>query len=126
MIPLQLSVPRETGTLLDVALVIYQQKVHIVKKSTCWNCVVENKFVLFDRPYKIQVLSNDSGLIEPILNTVSLHQIKKHSQMSLLAYFIQEFGPINSEGFLTAQMNFIKSVAGYCLISYLVQVCIIH
>jgi len=77
---------------------------------------------LFVRPYKIQVLSNDSGLIEPILNTVSLHQIKKHSQMSLLAYFIQEFGPINSEGFLTAQMNFIKSVAGYCLISYLVQV----
>ena len=98
------------------------KKYIFVKKSTCWNCVVENKFVLFARPYKIQVLSNDSGLIEPILNTVSLHQIKKHSQMSLLAYFIQEFGPINSEGFLTAQMNFIKSVAGYCLISYLVQV----
>ena len=77
---------------------------------------------LFVRPYKIQVLSNDSGLIEPILNTVSLHQIKKHSQMSLLSYFVQEFGPLNSEGFLSAQMNFIKSVAGYCLVSYLVQV----
>merc|ERR1719414_1066573 len=77
---------------------------------------------LFVRPYKIQVLSNDSGLIEPVLNTVSLHQIKKHSQMSLLSYFMQEFGPLNSEGFLCAQMNFIKSVAGYCLVSYLVQV----
>ena len=77
---------------------------------------------LFVRPYKIQVLSSDSGLIEPILNTVSLHQIKKHSQMSLLAYFLQEFGPLNSEGFLSAQMNFIRSVAGYCLVSYLVQV----
>merc|ERR1719495_292692 len=77
---------------------------------------------LFVRPYKIQVLSNDSGLIEPILNTVSLHQIKKHSQMSLLAYFIQEFGQNNSEEYLTAQRNFVQSCAAYCIVSYLVQV----
>ena len=29
---------------------------------------------LWIRPYRIVVLSNDSGLIEPILNTISLHQ----------------------------------------------------
>lgn len=39
------------------------------------------------RPYRILVLSNDSGLIEPVLNTVSLHQIKKNSKMSLIEYF---------------------------------------
>ena len=35
------------------------------------------------------VTSSDSGLIEPVVNAVSLHQIKKNSQMSLLKYFIK-------------------------------------
>ncbi|XP_066993057.1 phosphatidylinositol 4-kinase beta isoform X2 [Anabrus simplex] len=77
---------------------------------------------LWVRPYRILCLSNDSGLIEPILNTVSLHQIKKHCQLSLLQYFSREYGPHNSEAFLTAQRNFVQSCAAYCLICYLVQV----
>ncbi|GJQ84441.1 fwd [Trypoxylus dichotomus] len=77
---------------------------------------------LWVHPYKILCLSSDSGLIEPILNTVSLHQIKKNSQLSLLEYFTREYGPHNSEAFLTAQNNFVQSCAAYCLISYLIQV----
>ncbi|XP_055941151.1 phosphatidylinositol 4-kinase beta-like [Argiope bruennichi] len=77
---------------------------------------------LWVRPYRILVTSEDSGMIEPILNTVSLHQIKKHSKMSLLQYFLQEFGGTTSEAFLTAQRNFVQSCAAYCLVSYLVQV----
>lgn len=77
---------------------------------------------LWLQPYRILCLSEDSGLIEPILNTVSLHQIKKHCQLSLWDYFIREFGPPNSEGFLTAQDNFVRSCAAYCLVSYLIQV----
>jgi hypothetical protein len=49
------------------------------------------------------VLSNDSGFIEPILNTVSLHQIKKHSKVSLQDYFLREFGQSNSE--VTLSLN---------------------
>lgn len=77
---------------------------------------------LWVRPYRILVTSEDSGMIEPILNTVSLHQVKKHSKMSLLEYFLQEFGSSTSEAFLTAQRNFVQSCAAYCLVSYLVQV----
>ncbi|KAK9505633.1 hypothetical protein O3M35_009636 [Rhynocoris fuscipes] len=77
---------------------------------------------LWLHPYRILCLSDDSGLIEPILNTVSLHQIKKHCQLSLGEYFAKEFGPTNSEAFLTAQRNFVRSCAAYCLVSYLVQV----
>uniref|UniRef100_A0A146KRY8 Phosphatidylinositol 4-kinase beta n=3 Tax=Lygus hesperus TaxID=30085 RepID=A0A146KRY8_LYGHE len=73
-------------------------------------------------PYRILVLSDDSGLIEPILNTVSLHQIKKHCNLSLYKYFVKEFGAPNSEGFLNAQRNFVRSCAAYCLVSYLIQV----
>ena len=77
---------------------------------------------LWIRPYNIVVTANDSGMIEPVVNAVSLHQIKKHSKQLLLNYFIQEFGPINSEEFLTAQKNFVQSCAGYCLVCYLMQV----
>ncbi|XP_072390640.1 phosphatidylinositol 4-kinase beta [Diabrotica undecimpunctata] len=77
---------------------------------------------LWLHPYRILCLSDDSGLIEPILNTVSLHQVKKHCQLSLLQYFINEYGPMTSEGFLTAQKNFVQSCAAYCLICYLIQV----
>jgi len=77
---------------------------------------------LWVRPYKIVVLSNDTGLIEPVVNTVSLHQVKKNSRMSLKEYFLQEFGDVNSEAFLTAQRNFVQSCAAYCLVCYLLQV----
>jgi len=82
---------------------------------------LEERVQLWIRPYNITVLSADSGMIEQIVNTVSLHQVKKHSQMSLLNYFQQEFGPPNSEEFMTAQRNFVQSCAGYCLVCYFMQ-----
>lgn len=87
--------------------------------KTVWR---EERVPLYVRPYRIQVLSNDSGFIEPILNTVSLHQIKKNSKISLQDYFTQEFGQANSEEFLTAQRKFVQSCAAYCIVSYLIQV----
>lgn len=82
----------------------------------------EENVDLWVRPYKIVCLSNDSGLIEPILNTVSLHQIKKNSNKSLYDYFVDEYGPSNSDAFRMAQKNFVQSCAAYCIISYLLQV----
>ena len=82
----------------------------------------EENIDLWVRPYKIVCLSNDSGIIEPILNTVSLHQIKKNSSQSLREYFIDEYGEEEGEMFKSAQRNFMQSCAAYCLISYLMQV----
>ena len=78
---------------------------------------------LWLKPYCILVTSSDSGIIEPILNSISLHQIKKHCKMSLLDYFVKEFGESQtSEQFLTARKNFVQSCAAYCIVSYLIQV----
>ncbi|KAG9470988.1 phosphatidylinositol 4-kinase beta isoform X1 [Eleutherodactylus coqui] len=77
---------------------------------------------LWIRPYKILVISADSGMIEPVVNAVSIHQVKKQSQLSLLDYFLQEHGSCTTEAFLTAQRNFVQSCAGYCLVCYLLQV----
>ena len=48
--------------------------------------------------YAVVVTSSDSGLLEPVVNAVSLHQIKKNSKMSLKDYFIKVFSSIRSEG----------------------------
>ncbi|CAL8248866.1 unnamed protein product [Lota lota] len=86
-------------------------------------CVWEMERVpLWIKPYKILVLSSDSGMIEPVVNAVSIHQVKKHSQLSLLDYFLQEHGCPTTEAFLSAQRNFVQSCAGYSLICYLLQV----
>eukprot|EP00095_Tigriopus_kingsejongensis_P010476 maker-scaffold1269_size51662-snap-gene-0.14 protein:Tk10476 transcript:maker-scaffold1269_size51662-snap-gene-0.14-mRNA-1 annotation:"phosphatidylinositol 4-kinase beta" len=111
-----LSVIVKCGDDLRQELLAYQLLVMLQK---IW---VEEHVPLKIRPYKILVLSNDSGMLEPVLNTVSVHQIKKHSKMSLFEYFKQEFGKPNSEGFLTAQRKFVESCAGYCVVSYLIQV----
>ncbi|XP_063951176.1 phosphatidylinositol 4-kinase beta-like [Lytechinus pictus] len=77
---------------------------------------------LWVRPCNILVTSNNSGLIEPIINAISLHQVKKNSKSTLLTYFHREFGGPSTENFLTAQKNFVQSLAAYCLVCYLVQV----
>ncbi|XP_055083618.1 phosphatidylinositol 4-kinase beta isoform X2 [Periophthalmus magnuspinnatus] len=82
----------------------------------------QERVPLWIRPYRILVLSSDSGMIEPVLNAVSLHQIKKQSQIPLLDFLIQEHGPQTSEGFLSAQRAFVQSCAGYSLVCYLLQV----
>ncbi|NXH23745.1 PI4KB kinase, partial [Myiagra hebetior] len=82
----------------------------------------QERVPLWIKPYKILVISADSGMIEPVLNAVSIHQIKKQSQLSLLDYFLQEHGNYNSESFLSAQRNFVRSCAGYSLVCYLLQV----
>ncbi|XP_018615392.1 phosphatidylinositol 4-kinase beta-like isoform X3 [Scleropages formosus] len=83
---------------------------------------IQERVPLWIKPYKILVISSDSGMIEPVVNAVSLHQVKKQSQLSLLDYFLQEHGGYTTEAFLTAQRNFVQSCAGYCLICYLLQV----
>ena len=151
----------------------------------------QERVPLWIRPYAVLVASSDGGLVEPIVNAISVHQIKKQSKMSLRDYFInvrdfllicmymfffsvkfkqhdlfsfalkrnpfchvrnhteaqriyslnmikyadhlrtnkiyhnfliQEFGEPTSEEFLTAQRKFVESCAGYCLVSYIMQV----
>ncbi|CAB1334711.1 unnamed protein product [Coregonus sp. 'balchen'] len=68
---------------------------------------LQERVPIWIKPYKILVISSDSGMIEPIVNAVSIHQ---------------EHGTHTTEAFLTAQRNFVQSCAGYCLICYLLQV----
>jgi len=82
--------------------------------------------------YQILVASDEAGLIETIPDSISIHSIKKDGYanglnqkgvaFTLYDYFVKEFGDPGSESFLEAQDNFMRSLAGYCLISYILQV----
>ncbi|KAF1745785.1 hypothetical protein GCK72_022232 [Caenorhabditis remanei] len=87
---------------------------------------------LYLRPYKIVCIGSDAGLIEPVLDTLSLHQIKRHltnlfrmngnpATPLLKHHFENVFGPVNSETYVNAQKNFIQSTAAYSLVSYYLQ-----
>lgn len=82
----------------------------------------DHRVNLWLRPLNIVITSPDSGLIEVVKDTVSFHQIRRHARLSLRDYIIREHGQPNSEGFLSAQRNFVQSCAAYCLVGYLLQV----
>ncbi|XP_062414644.1 LOW QUALITY PROTEIN: phosphatidylinositol 4-kinase beta-like [Pungitius pungitius] len=111
-----LSVIVKCGDDLRQELLAYQ----VLRQLQCiWQ---QERVPLWIKPYKILVMSSDSGMIEPVLNAVSLHQVRKQSQLSLLDYFLQEHGSFTTEAFLAAQRSFVQSCAGYSLICYLLQV----
>lgn len=78
---------------------------------------------LWLRTYRILSLSKSTGLIELITDATSLDALKKSESYpekgGLRAYFEQVYGPPGSQGFKAAQNNFMHSLAGYALVSYL-------
>ena len=97
--------------------------------QSCWESL---SIPLWVYPFRMLITSADSGLVEVIPDSVSIHSIKKAGYMkrlntpgivySLYDHFIHTFGPAGSERFQTAQENFIRSLAGYSLICYLLQI----
>ena len=84
---------------------------------------------IYLRPYK--VISNIthteqgqqlSGIIECIPNCKSRDEIGKEGTESLYTYFIEKFGPESSDSFIEAKKNFIGSLAGYAIASYILQI----
>ncbi|KAG0242546.1 Phosphatidylinositol 4-kinase pik1alpha (PI4-kinase)(PtdIns-4-kinase) [Actinomortierella wolfii] len=81
---------------------------------------------------RILVTSDNSGLIETLRNTMSIHSIKKDAYArrlnqvgvvyTLYDYFQQKFGDPSSERYLRAQDNFMRSLAAYSVITYVLQI----
>ncbi|KAF9974691.1 Phosphatidylinositol 4-kinase pik1alpha (PI4-kinase)(PtdIns-4-kinase) [Actinomortierella ambigua] len=81
---------------------------------------------------RILVTSDNSGLIETLRNTMSIHSIKKDAYArrlnqvgvvyTLYDYFQQKFGDPSSERYLKAQDNFMRSLAAYSVITYVLQI----
>lgn len=81
--------------------------------------------------YEILSTGNNVGLIECVPNTISIDQLKKKIKHHTINQFFQTyFGPVNSDSkhkflklaYKNAMNNFIKSLAGYSLVCYFLQI----
>lgn len=84
---------------------------------------------------RILVTGESSGLIETITNGVSLHSLKRSLTLSSIAggtnprkrfatlkdHFLKTFGAEDSSAYKAAQQAFIKSLAAYSMLSYILQ-----
>lgn len=74
--------------------------------------------------YKIVSTSKSTGLIQLIPNSISLDGLKKgeHWPGSLRAYFESTYGAPDSPGFNTAVENYVQSLAGYSVVTYVLAI----
>lgn len=74
--------------------------------------------------YQIIATSSEAGLIETILDSKSIDSIKKDSPnvATLQDYFIGRFGGRGSSSYKRAVRNFVQSMAGYSVVSYLLNI----
>jgi len=73
------------------------------------------------KTYRLISTSKQTGLIEFLKDATSISDLKKAEGYpgSMLAYFEKAYGSRNSSAFQAAQHNFMVSLVGYSLVSYL-------
>ncbi|KAI9446443.1 kinase-like domain-containing protein [Lactarius indigo] len=122
-----LSVIVKTGGDLrqeQLAVQLVQEFKRIWKEENC-QC--------WARYFRILITGGSSGLVETITDAVSIHSIKKAEyarrlaegrlgHVSLMDHFKNTYGDPSSAKFARAQQNFAKSLAGYSVITYLLQI----
>ncbi|KAA1471153.1 kinase-like protein [Dentipellis sp. KUC8613] len=122
-----LSVIVKTGDDLrqeQLAVQLIQEFKRIFQEENC-QCWV--------RYFRILITGGSSGLVETITDAVSIHSIKKAEyarrlaegrlgHVSLMDHFKNTYGSPSSARFARAQRNFAKSLAGYSIVTYLLQI----
>lgn len=82
------------------------------------------KLPVWLRPYDVVATNASSGIVEAIADTISIDSLKRNdlSYTSLLDFFVRRFGSVHSSSFHRARSNFIKSLAAYSIVCYLLQI----
>nr|CAD7567625.1 unnamed protein product [Timema californicum] len=73
-------------------------------------------------PYRVVATGPGSGVIECIPDAKSRDQLGRITDIDMYEYFITKYGDETSRGFKNAQRNFIKSMAAYSIVGYLLQI----
>ncbi|ODV96209.1 hypothetical protein PACTADRAFT_85014 [Pachysolen tannophilus NRRL Y-2460] len=76
---------------------------------------------LFVFPYRVTATAPGCGVIDVLPNSISRDMLGREAVNGLYQYFITRFGPETSIEFQEARNNFVKSLAAYSVISYLLQ-----
>uniref|UniRef100_A0A7S0BNV7 1-phosphatidylinositol 4-kinase n=1 Tax=Rhodosorus marinus TaxID=101924 RepID=A0A7S0BNV7_9RHOD len=81
------------------------------------------KLKVWIKPYQILATSADSGFIETIKNAQSLSSLRSDPKFTnLRAFFRSNFGGEGSSRFKKAVSNFVRSMAGYSVVTYILAI----
>ena len=91
----------------------------------CFSCVFfHRRRPRLPRPLRLWVQSHGiiGGMLQVIPDVSSRDQMGKAGNKTLLQYYIATFGALGSEGFHMAQLSFVRSVAAYAVVCYLLHI----
>ena len=72
-------------------------------------------------PYRVTATAPGCGVIDVLPNSISRDMLGREAVNGLYDYFVSKYGTENSIRFQEARNNFVKSMAAYSMISYLLQ-----
>lgn len=72
-------------------------------------------------PYRVTSTAPGCGVIDVLPNSISRDMLGREAVNGLYDYFLSKYGGENSVRFQQARTNFVKSMAAYSVISYLLQ-----
>lgn len=76
---------------------------------------------LYVFPYRVTATAPGCGVIDVLPNSISRDMLGREAVNGLYEYFTSKFGGEDSIAFQKARNNFVKSLAAYSVISYLIQ-----
>lgn len=77
---------------------------------------------LYLNPYRVTATGPGTGVIDVVPNATSRDEMGRAQVNDLYAWFLSTFGNPDSISFQKARINFIQSMAGYSLATYIAQV----
>lgn len=72
-------------------------------------------------PYRVTATAPGCGVIDVLPNSISRDMLGREAVNGLYEYFVSKYGTEDSLAFQAARNNFVKSMAAYSVISYLLQ-----
>lgn len=73
-------------------------------------------------PYRVVATAPGCGVIECVPNAKSRDQLGRQTDTGLYEYFVHNYGDETTKEFQIARSNFVKSMAAYSVIGYLLQI----
>lgn len=73
-------------------------------------------------PYRVVATAPGCGVIECVPNAKSRDQLGRQTDIGLYEYFIKKYGDESSKDFQEARRNFVKSMAAYSVVGFLLQI----
>ncbi|XP_063216675.1 phosphatidylinositol 4-kinase alpha isoform X2 [Bacillus rossius redtenbacheri] len=73
-------------------------------------------------PYRVVATAPGCGVIECVPNAKSRDQLGRQTDIDMYNYFIKKYGDETTKEFQNARRNFVKSMAAYSVIGFLLQI----